>query len=474
MIPPPDRAHRAVTWGLVSFLVVVVAALVGAVVGPVFPAPLLAHPSPSASTPPWLAPPSSNAPLAGATPLASTAPEPAPASVAKQLDGLLVSDGGSFGGEVVDGMTGQVLYSRAGDQPVAPASNLKLLTAAAVLTTLGPDAVLHTRVVRGSAPGSVVLVAGGDVFLGAGDSQPGQVVGHAGLATLARETAAALGPVHGQVSVQLDTSLFTGAPLNPAWATEDVQAGEIAPIAPIALNIARTDPNNEFSRPADPAMAAGNAFRDALAAALGPGVSVTDGVNVASAAQGAPQLASVASAPIADQLAYTLQQSDNYAAETLARLAAAASGREASIQGARSLLEATAQRILGTTAGLQLDDASGLAISDRISPADLAALMRGMTTGNDARLRSVLGGLPVAGLTGTLAKRYPYDSPGAGFVRAKTGTLNTVIGLTGYVVDADGRLLVFSFVGNGLTPGSPTNVAAVDAAASALAGCGCR
>lgn len=478
MISSPERAHRAVTWGLVSFLVVVVAALVGAVLGPVlgpvFPAPLLAHPTPSASTPPWLVPPSSDAPVAGATPLASTAPEPVPASVAKQLDGLLTSDGGSFAGKVVDGMSGQTLYSRSGDEPVAPASNLKLLTAAAVLTTLGPDAVLQTRVVRGSAPGSVVLVAGGDVFLGAGDSQPAQVVGHAGLATLARETAVALGPVPGHISVQLDTSLFKGAALNPAWAPEDVDAGEIAPIAPIAFNVARTQPGDSGPRPSDPAMAAANAFRTALAAALGPRASVADGVTLASAAQGASELASVASSPIADQLAYTLRESDNYAAETLARLAAAGSGKEASIAGARALLEATAQSILGTTAGLQLDDASGLAISDRISPADLATLMRAMTTGDDARLRRALDGLPVAGLTGTLAKRYPDKSPGAGFVRAKTGTLNTVISLTGYVVDADGRLLIFSFVGNGLTPGSPANVTAVDAAASALAGCGCR
>ncbi|KHL02784.1 D-alanyl-D-alanine carboxypeptidase/D-alanyl-D-alanine endopeptidase [Sinomonas humi] len=475
MISSPDRAHQAVTWGLVSFLVVVVAALVGAVLGPVFPGPLVPHPTPAVSTPPWLAPSSSDASLAGASPLTSSAAEPAPAAVAKQLDGLLVSDGGSFSGEVADGLTGQTLYSRTGDQPVAPASNLKLLTAAAVLTSLGPDAVLQTRVVRGSTPGSVVLVGGGDVFLGAGESQPGQVVGHAGLATLARETAAALGPVHGQVSVQLDTSLFTGPAINPAWAPEDVEAGQIAPIAPIALNVARTQPGDDSGpRPADPAMAAGTAFRDALAAALGPGESVADGVTLASASKGAQQLASVASSPIADQLDYTLQESDNYAAETLARLAAAASGKEASIAGARAMLEATAQRIIGTTAGLQLDDASGLAITDRISPADLVTLMRAMTTGDDARLRSALDGLPIAGLSGTLAKRYPANSPGAGFVRAKTGTLNTVIGLTGYVVDADGRLLVFSFVGNGLTPGIPANVTAVDAAASALAGCGCR
>ena len=81
----------------------------------------------------------------------------------------------------------------------------------------------------------------------------------------------------------------------------------------------------------------------------------------------------------------------------------------------------------------------------------------------------------MAGLTGTLGDRYTdaASAAGAGLVRAKTGTLNTVIALSGYVVDADGRLLVFSFVGNGLTPGA-ANKAALDRSAAVLARCGCR
>ncbi len=64
-------------------------------------------------------------------------------------------------------------------------------------------------------------------------------------------------------------------------------------------------------------------------------------------------------------------------------------------------------------------------------------------------MRAALDGFPpVAGLTGTLNDRYGEagTSEGAGLVRAKTGTLNTVIALSGYVVDTDGRLLVFSFI----------------------------
>jgi serine-type D-Ala-D-Ala carboxypeptidase/endopeptidase (penicillin-binding protein 4) len=49
-----------------------------------------------------------------------------------------------------------------------------------------------------------------------------------------------------------------------------------------------------------------------------------------------------------------------------------------------------------------------------------------------------------------------------------------VIALSGHVVDADGRLLVFAFIGNGLAPGAAGNRDAVDRAAAALAACGCR
>ncbi|HSH22776.1 MAG TPA: D-alanyl-D-alanine carboxypeptidase, partial [Acidimicrobiales bacterium] len=67
-----------------------------------------------------------------------------------------------------------VLFERSADQPLMPASGMKLVTAAAALERLGPDERLRTEVVAVAAPtagvidGDLWLVGGGDPVLGTG------------------------------------------------------------------------------------------------------------------------------------------------------------------------------------------------------------------------------------------------------------------------------------------------------------------
>jgi D-alanyl-D-alanine carboxypeptidase/D-alanyl-D-alanine-endopeptidase (penicillin-binding protein 4) len=170
-----------------------------------------------------------------------------------------------------------------------------------------------------------------------------------------------------------------------------------------------------------------------------------------------------------------LQTSDNYLAEVIGRMTALASGKPASNDGAVAAVLQQLEDLGVGRATLRAADVSGLALGNQVSARLLAEVVRTITSGTDSRLRAALAGFPIAGLTGTLGDRYLDGSAarGAGLVRAKTGTLNTVLALSGYVVDADGRLLVFSFIGNGLTPGA-ANKAVLDRTASVLAGCGCR
>ena len=470
-------------WHLVFAALLLLALAMPAVllVVPGFTGPAAAPPAPA--PPAWQQAPATIAAPQVLAPLRQSAPVPAPSVVAAQVEPVLKTDGGgTFTGMVQDAFTGQVLFDRGGADGRVPASNLKLLTAVAALRTLGPDRRFTTKVVQGPAAGQVVLVGGGDVLLAAGGSQPEQVMGHAGLATLAARTVQALQAARttGDITVLVDDSLFTGPALNPNWQSGDVEAGEIAPLYPLALNSARFDPAvTTGPRPQDSAITAAEAFAAQLrAAGAAAGLTVAAGVErSAGASQANPAvLAAVESATVAEQVDLMLQVSDNYLAETMGRLAAVATGRPGSNDGAVAVV-ADEVRAAGIPADtLKLADVCGLAMGNQVPARLFVDVLRAITTGADTRLRAALDGFPVGGLSGTLDARYgdATTSGGAGLVRAKTGTLNTVLGLSGYVVDADGRLLVFSFIGNGLTPGAAGNKEALDRAATVLAGCGCR
>lgn len=67
----------------------------------------------------------------------------------------------AFSGQVVKVGTGEVLFDRAGTVGARTGSVLKVLTASAAIAILGPNGQLSTRVVDGTAPGTIVLVGGG-------------------------------------------------------------------------------------------------------------------------------------------------------------------------------------------------------------------------------------------------------------------------------------------------------------------------
>ncbi|MEC5199405.1 D-alanyl-D-alanine carboxypeptidase/D-alanyl-D-alanine-endopeptidase (penicillin-binding protein 4) [Arthrobacter sp. PL16] len=416
------------------------------------------------------------------TPLSLSAPAPDPTVLGAELDAALGIPGpGSFAGTVVDSTDGTVLYARDAARLQPPASNIKLFTAVASMTFGQPDRTLTTSVLTSlSAPGTLFLRGGGDVLLGSGPSAPDAVVGHAGLGTLAADTAAALPVGSGPYSVLLDDSLFVGAGLNPTWAQGDIDAGEIAPLHALAVNSAWIEEGRAGGpRSQDAGLDAARTFTAALAVAAGDrGITIETDVQRRATPEDAAEVAAVESAPLEAQVRRMLEISDNYLAEALARTAARDSGRPASFGGAAEALASAAGRLGVPEEGLLIGDAAGLSVRNAVSPAQLASLVRGTTASKDPGLAAVAQSLPIAGLTGTLSTRFTAEDPaaaaGAGTVRAKTGTLNAVTGLTGHVVTADGRLLVFSFLADGLDGNTLEARTAADHAAALLAACGCR
>ena len=95
--------------------------------------------------------------------------------------------------------------------------------------------------------------------------------------------------------------------------------------------------------------------------------------------------------------------------------------------------------------GIVLDNGSGLSRRERITPLQMASMLKAAWRGRHAP--ELLMSLPVAGVDGTLRNRL-RDSPATGWARLKTGTLRNVVALAGYVSDADGRPWAVAMVVN--------------------------
>ncbi len=386
---------------------------------------------------------------------------------------------------VADAATGRVLLSRDGTQPQTPASTTKLVTSAAALAVLGPDATFTTTVVRGASPGSIVLVGGGDPVLAVRPYPAADYPRPATLAGLAAATAQKL-KAQGRrtVSVGYDTSRYTGPELAPGWPQAYVSTGNVTPITALEVDQGRLtasgtpedsdDPYNLGARTTDPAAMAAAAFATLLAA---DGIHVTGSAVPQTAPARAVSLASVSSPPLSAIVEQMLEESNNVIAENLARQVATKTGRPASYSGAAAAVTAELGK-LGVHGGLHLVDGSGLSPQDAIAPATLVKVL-GLAASRP-RMRALLAGLPVAGFSGTLqggeSVFSDIDGAALGAVRAKTGNLSTVTTLAGMVTDASGRTLMFAFMADQIPSAASLKTAAgaIDEAATALAKCGCR
>ena len=162
----------------------------------------------------------------------------------------------------------------------------------------------------------------------------------------------------------------------------------------------------------------------------------------AAALPGAVVLASHRGRPLAEVLRSVMKSSDN----ALTRLIYLQLGAQAAQPGEPT--RAAADRAVRSwfaanglnDQGVVLDNGSGLSRSERISPAQLAGLLRVAHASRQAP--ELLATLPIAGLDGTMSRRLK-DGPAAGQARLKTGTLRDAVGLAGFVPDASGKTWVF-------------------------------
>ena len=341
---------------------------------------------------------------------------------------------------------------RQADEALTPASTQKVLIATAALAVLGPDFRFETRVVadgrpRAGAVGTLWLVGSGDPTLATPEYaqwlkdrpryQLRQATPLAALADglLAAGVRAVTGGIVG------DDSRYDRARTVPGWKPSYLANGEVGPLGALLVNDGFAVFDQPIAKRADdPALhAAGELTR--LAGAMGITVAGPPASGVAP--DKAVTLATVRSAPLSDIVAGMLRESDNTAAELLTRELGVVKAHDGSTAaGTRAVVDALAAARL-PTAGLRLGDGSGLLTTNQASCAVLAGALRLPDKSGAPRLEPLLA---VAGRSGTLAPRL-VDTPLEGKLRAKTGSLDGVSGLAGFL---DGRReLSFAFLANG-------------------------
>ncbi len=182
------------------------------------------------------------------------------------------------------------------------------------------------------------------------------------------------------------------------------------------------------------------------------------------------EIANIQSPPLSVIAAQCLKPSQNLYAELLLRTLGRVAGKvdpkvitlDAGIEVVRTFLREAG---IGPRE-IVMADGSGLSRHNLIT-AD--ATMRLLVYMSRHRFASAFReALPIAGVDGTLKNRLK-GTPAAGNLRAKTGTINTVATLSGYVTSAAGERLVFSILLNNYPEAPGERRVYLDAIAVALA-----
>jgi D-alanyl-D-alanine carboxypeptidase/D-alanyl-D-alanine-endopeptidase (penicillin-binding protein 4) len=357
---------------------------------------------------------------------------------------------------VVNPQSGDTLFSQNAGKLFMPASNEKILTGAVALALLGPDYRYKTSfVVLAPIQDSVV---DGDLFVyGRGDptvsnrAQQGNAMNW--MARVADSLVA-----HG--IKRIDGALRSGSDVFPdsiygyGWEWDDLSTESGAPVDELLYNEGMTTVTRRVAGRDTVVETAtrtpARTYLEALAAALSArGIVVARGVSdTTSWVADGITLFEVASPPLREILGLLEKPSQNQIAEILLRtIGLERTGVGSADSGAavvsRQLISWGAERD-----GFVVYDGSGLSRHDLVSPETIVRTL--IAIQRDTAFSVFYDDLAVAGVDGTLRNRM-VGTPAAGNMHAKTGTLEFVRSLSGYVTAADGDRLVFSLLHNHFT-----------------------
>ncbi len=410
-------------------------------------------------------------------------------------------------GVMVATLNGESVFADKADQRFIPASNTKLFTAAAVLHLMQgidqPDPALGTslKLIPGADPGapSLVLVGAGDPTLRDSADCLSNCLRELADAVVARgitrvtdihadatvfpeepwgmgwswnnlpfyfgAPVSALTVNGNAVALRVEPGLADGAPVTAVWALGDDllnvrnEAVTSAAGSENLLSVLRWPGSDEvrlsgtlpadvaarnyFLSVRDPALAAVERFVRLLAAR---GVVIEGSRKVRMLNEDMPgeEIARLVAPPLLQSVIVVSEDSDNLSAELLLRHVARANGGTGAEDGLSAVHAMLDQAGIGR-AEIELFDGSGLSPYNRVTPEGVVRFLVWTTQqpwGDQFRAT-----LPVGGQTGSLARRF-RGTLLDGRIFAKTGTVQGVNALSGFLIAASGETLVFSVIAN--------------------------
>lgn len=176
------------------------------------------------------------------------------------------------------------------------------------------------------------------------------------------------------------------------------------------------------------------------------GITVKGVVKEGECEGGSTQLAFVNSKNLNEITSDMLKFSNNYVAEMLVKnLAAETVAKRASMKDGIESIKSYLDKLGLSRSEYVLENVSGLTRGNRFTSKQLA-LVLGSIKNDFLIFPEFLSGLPIAGIDGTMKNRLKSEM---NLVRAKTGYLDGVVGLAGYIGRKDKGPLIFVFMFNG-------------------------
>lgn len=405
---------------------------------------------------------------------------------------------------VIDADTGKLLASHNPDLGANPASCMKILTSAAALSALGPDYRFKTDVFADRHPrdgtvGTLYIAGTGDPMLvseriwliarilydlGLRRVTDGIVIdetffdshdfprkdGNDGRAYTAKTSAVAVnfnsasiylapGASHGAPGIasseppidyfRVVNRLTTGGKYTAGISIGPANGNGYETITVTGQIPAGAVPQLVHRSIDNPTLYAGATFRYVLEQ---NGIAVSGPVRSGSVPAGAAGLYSAESLPLSQIISSMNKFSNNFIAEQILKhLGGVRFGRPGSTAKGVKAIEAYLQSIGILPGTYFVENGSGLSEATRISAAQLAHVLSAVH--RDFSIKSeFVASLPIVGVDGT-TKRWRFADSVRGLARAKTGSINGVSSLAGYVPMRDGRTAAFAILVNGLPKG---------------------